>query len=190
MIARRAALAALAALALASAPARAASAFPHVETGDQPWGLFGRAVWARVHVAAQPSAVFAVLTDYERFGEFMPLVERVDVLERGPRHAVLRFRMKYLRWFDVEQTDRRTLHPHTKIDYVGIAGPLKTVYGDWRFAAARGGTRVTYRAWVDPGVPVPGAIVGALVKRGLPGLLDGVKRRVESGGTWKKRDFP
>lgn len=181
---------AIAAAAIAAAPALAAPAFPDVETGDAAWGLFGRSVWARVWVAAPPRAVFKTLTDYERFDAFMPLVERVNVLERAPRHAVLRFQMRYLNWFDIEQTDRRTLHPHSRIDYVSVAGPLKSVHGDWRLMAERGGTRVTYRAWVDPGVPVPGVLVGALVKRGLPGLLDGVRRRTESGDTWVKHTFP
>ncbi len=181
---------AIAVVAIAAVPAWAADEFPDVETGDAPWGLFGRSVWAKVWVAAPPRAVFATLTDYERFDQFMPLVERVDVLERGPKHAVLRFKMRYARWFDVEQTDRRVVHPYSRIDYVGVKGPLRSVTGDWRFAAERGGTRLTYRAQVDPGVPVPGVLMGALVKRGLPGLLDGVRRRTESGGTWVKRAFP
>ena len=176
-------------VAIAAAPVRAAE-FPDVETGDAPWGMFGRSVWAKVWVAAPPAAVFAVLTDYERFAEFMPLVDRVEVLERGPRHAVLRFHMTYLRWFDIQQTDRRVLYPPRRIAYDGVAGVLKAVKGDWKLAPERGGTRVTYTADVDPGVPVPGALTGALVKRGLPGLLDGVRRRTESGGRWRKRSFP
>lgn len=181
---------AIALAAIAAAPAHAADPFPDVETGDAPWGFFGRSVWAKVWIAAKPAAVFEVLTDYERFPEFMPLVQRVDVLERGPRHAVLRFKMRYLNWFDIEQTDRRTLHPYDRIDYVGVAGALREVRGDWRLAPERDGTRATYTAQVDPGVPVPGPITGALVKRGLPGLLDGVRRRAESGGRWRKHEFP
>lgn len=181
---------AIAMVAIAAAPVAAREDFADVKTGDAPWGLFGRSVWAEVWVAAPPRAVFRTLTDYARFDEFMPLVERVDILERGPTHAVLKFKMRYMRWFDIEQTDRREFHPYSRIDYVGVAGPLRAVTGDWRFTAERGGTRVRYRAQVDPGVPVPGVLMGALVKRGLPGLLDGVRRRTESGGTWRKRSFP
>ena len=180
----------LALVATTAGPATAAETFPDVATGDAPWGFFGRSVWARVWIAAPPAAVLGTLTDYERFHEFMPLVERVDVLERGPTHAVLKFKMRYLSWFDIEQTDRRTVHPASHIDYVSVAGPLKSVRGDWRFTAERGGTRLTYSAKVDPGVPVPGVVMGMLVKRGLPGLLDGVRRRTESGGSWRKRPLP
>lgn len=179
-------------IALAGGPAWAAGSaeFPDVATGDTAWGWFGRSVWARVRVAAPPAAVFAVLTDYERFPAFMPLVERVEVLERSPKHAVLRFSMRYLNLFEVQQTDRRELFGTERITYVGIAGTMREVHGDWRLTPDRGGTLVDYTAFVDPGVPVPGPVIGALVKRGLPGLLDGVRRRVESGGTWTKRSFP
>lgn len=170
--------------------AAATTEFPDVETGDAPWGWFGRSVWAKVWIKAQPAAVFAVLTDYEKFPAFMPLVEKVEILERSPKHAVLRFSMRYLNLFEVTQTDRRELFGRERITYVGVAGTMKEVFGDWKLTPEAGGTRVHYTANVDPGVPVPGPVIGALVKRGLPGLLDGVKRRVESGATWTKRSFP
>ena len=183
-------LSAGAAAILAAAGAPAATEFPHVETGDTAWGWFGRSVWARVWVKAPPAAVFAVLTDYAQFPAFMPLVERVEVLERSPRHAVLRLSMRYSNLFEIQQTDRRELFGTERITYVGIAGTLREVHGDWTLAGENDGTRVHYTANVDPGVPLPGALTGALMKRGLPGLLDGIKRRVESGGTWTKRRFP
>ena len=156
---------------------------------DAPFGLFGRSAWADVWVKVPPAAAFAVLTDYEHFHEFMPIVAGVVVEQRSTRHAVLRLRMTYLRWFTVEEVDERRLYPPSKVTYKGIAGPLKSLHGAWLLAPERGGTRVRYEAHVDPGVPVPGPVMAMLLTRGLPGLLDGVRRRAESGGTWIKGTF-
>jgi ribosome-associated toxin RatA of RatAB toxin-antitoxin module len=147
---------------------------------------FGRSVTAVFHVKASPKVVYGVLTDYAHMPEFMPMVEEVKTLESRPKGALVSFRVRYLRFFDIVEVDERTYEPPTRISWHAIQGPLKVSNGSWTLTPERGGTRVTYQTDVDPGIPLPSAMTGMLVKQGLPEFLNGVRLRAESGGTWKK----
>ena len=88
--------------------------------------------------------------------------------------------------WDVTHNARNTLAQPTLDLLRQIEGPLKVSDGSWTMTPQGKGTRVVYQTDVDPGIPVPPALVGNLMKRGLPEVLTAIRLRVESGGKWKK----
>lgn len=174
----------------AMTPSTSVAAVPHAEaaiqTSDVPFNVHGRSVKATIRIAAPPRAVFATLTDYDHFHEFMPLIVHVAVLESRSHAAVLDFHMRYMGIFDIHEVDERVLIPPHRIIYRAIKGPMRTIHGAWTLRPVGQATDVEYEANVDPGFPLPPALMRYLVTRGVPGLLHGIQARTESGGTWLK----
>ena len=54
------------------------------------------------------------------------------------------------------------------------------------FHCEPGRTLVVYRAYVDAGTSVPKFVQDFMIRRSIPNLLRATKKRIESGGTWKK----
>lgn len=157
-----------------------------IAISEAPFGTFGRSVTARCFVQASPQAVFAVLADHDRLAEFMPLLEEAKTLESKPGWARVRFRVRYLGLFDLVEIDERKFEPYRRIAWHATEGALRVSDGSWTLTARQAGTELIYQTDVDPGLPVPPGLVGHLIRQGLPELVESVRRRVESGGTWRK----
>lgn len=177
---------ALVGVAFSVAPPVLADSPEGIQVEDGPYGPFGRSVTATLYVEATPKALFGVLTDYDHLAEFMPMVNEARALESSARGATVMFKVRYARFFELEEIDVRTHEPYSRITWHAIKGPLKVSDGFWALRPQGKGTHLTYRTDVDPGFPVPSQLTGVLLKQGLPEFLAGIKRRAESGGTWKK----
>jgi ribosome-associated toxin RatA of RatAB toxin-antitoxin module len=176
---------ALSGVALLGAPSQA-DPTDGVQVQDTPYGPFGRSVTATMVVEAPVKALYGVLTDYDHLAEFMPMVNEARALETSPKGATVLFKVRYLRFFETEEVDVRSHEPYRRIAWQAIKGPLKVSNGSWVLTPRGRGTQLTYQTDVDPGIPVPSHLTGMLLKQGLPEFLMGIKRRAESGGTWKK----
>lgn len=153
---------------------------------EAPFGRFGRTVKAAFHVAATPTQVFGVLTDYEHMAEFMPMVDEVKLLVARPDGARVSFRVRYMNLFDLVEVDERTYEGARRITWTAVQGPLKVSDGSWTLTPKGAGTHVVYRTDVDPGFPLPAQLTSMIIRNGLPEFLEGIARRSESGGRWRK----
>lgn len=169
---------------LALAMLTASTAAP--EVSHALYGDHGRTVSASTFVQAPPAAVYRVLTDYAHMHEFMPMVVRVEALSETPSTARVMFHFRYLRFFDFEETDERELEPPHRISFRSIHGPLKSASGIWRMTPERGGTRLSYRISAEPHFALPGPVMDHLVTRASIDLIEGIRLRTESRGTWKR----
>lgn len=179
-------IAPLAALSLLSALPSGAWAGEDLHISEAPFGSFGRSVSARIFVNAPPVEVFRVLTDYDHLSDFMPLVDRTTLLDERSGRARVEFQGSFMGVIHLIEVDERQVDPARRIRWHAVQGPLKTSDGSWVFSPSASGTELRYETQVDPGVPLPPSLTGYLIKRGLPDLLNNVKRRAESGGTWHK----
>jgi carbon monoxide dehydrogenase subunit G len=135
--------------------------------------------------------VWSTLARFEDRAEYVPRLESAQVLGRDG--DVVRVKMqvnasvatvRYTMRFTLDEPGhaiRWTLDPSAPDN--GIRG----AEGDYRlFALSPTRTLVIYRTWVDSGRSVPQFVQSYMSKRSIPELLRAVKKRVESGGTWKK----
>lgn len=167
-------------------PASAQGPDRGIAISEAPFRTFGRSVTARCFVQVPPKAVFEVLADHDRLAEFMPLLEEARALESKPGWARVRFRVRFMGMFDIVEIDERTIEPYRRIGWHASEGALRVSDGSWTLTPRGDGTELVYQTDVDPGIPLPPALVGYLMRQGLPELVESVRKRAESGGKWRK----
>ena len=140
-----------------------------------------------IHIAAPPDAVYAVAKQVEKFPEFLPDVQSINVIERDGRRVVsewvgvVREFSRTIRWTeedDWDDTMRRCLFHATKGDW-------DRYQGEWTFDPDEGGTHVRLSLEFEMNVPLIGPLIrrvlAKLVRNNCDRMLEALKGRVESG---------
>jgi uncharacterized membrane protein len=147
--------------------------------------------WGAIAIDRPIAEVWATLARYDDRAEYVPRLKSVEVLEKRPGRARIRQEIdasvttaRYTAWFTFDEAQRSIAWT---LDKSAGDNTVSDVDGDYRLAElAPGRTLLVYRAYVDSGLHVPQAIQTYMQKRSIPDLLRAIKRRVESGGRWKK----
>ena len=135
--------------------------------------------------------VWATLARFEDRAEYLPRIESVQILERQPERLRVRQEIdatlttaRYTAWYRLDAL------AHTiswTLDRQARDNTVADVEGDYRLSElAPGRTLLVYRTFVDSGLKVPQSIQSFMQRRAIPDFLRAIKRRVESGGTYKK----
>jgi len=135
--------------------------------------------------------VWTHLSRYDDKAEYQPRVKSVTVLERNPDKLRVRFVVDasvmtavYTAWFEL---DPKAHVIHWTLDRSAPDNSIRDCDGDYRmFEVSPTQTLVVYRTYVDSGRAVMRSIQDYFTRNAIPNLLKAVKKRVESGGTWKK----
>jgi carbon monoxide dehydrogenase subunit G len=134
-------------------------------------------------VERTPQEVWSVLTDFERWPEFMPLVHETRVERReGPslwvaqKYRVWLYPMQHTTVYKLAPDEGRLewqLDPSAPHDIAASAG-------HWELLAVNGGraTLLRYQATVNAGRAVPAFLERMLRDRALQQMLDGLRREV------------
>jgi hypothetical protein len=147
---------------------------------------------------APADIVFAVVTDYDGFERFMPLVRDSKRLgERGGRVIVrqsldLPFPISNRHFeIEVESRDQQTRRGWRCLEsrwwYVPDSGNIAEGSGRWEVLEdGSGRALVAYVAYVDPGGKLPGWAYSWATRQGLPRILQAVqneaRRRAPASG--------
>ena len=118
-------------------------------------------------INAPQEKVFAVITDYEKYPEFLPEVKKAKVITYTLKHTAER---------------------PTKLSWTMVRGEMmKGNDGAWTLkpGAQPGTTDATYMIDLKLSSLVPGFIEKALAEQSLPGLLANFKARAEKLGSGK-----
>lgn len=144
-----------------------------------------------IRVLAPADIVFAVVTDYDGFDRFMPMVR--DSARRGVRgehgERVVVYQSLDLpfpisnRHFEIEvetrdeQTRRGWRCLESRWAYVPGSGNIAEGYGRWEVLEdGAGRALVAYVAFVDPGGRLPGWAFSWATRQGLPRILQAVQQ--------------
>lgn len=144
-----------------------------------PEGAAGR-VEAAIIIAVPPPALWAVMTDCSRASSFIRGLESCRVLERAADGSWdIREHVVKAHWMvPRSRSVFRSTYMHPKsIRFSRHSGDLRALEGEWRLEPLDQGraTRLLYRARVDPGLPVPGAVVRSLIEGDLPRMLGALR---------------
>ncbi|MFM1837397.1 MAG: hypothetical protein RLZZ327_271 [Actinomycetota bacterium] len=134
------------------------------------------------HVAASPSRCFDVAVDFERYPEWARDVKEANILERDPvgratkveyRASALGRSTHYTLSYDYSQAPER-------ISWSLVEGDImRAIDGAYTFAAADGGTDITYSLKIELIIPLPGFVKRRAEVRILHTLKE-LKTRAES----------
>lgn len=138
-------------------------------------------------IAAPPETVFAVLTDHRRYSELTPLRKSEIEREGEPAPNGLGAIRKLTAVGPPLREEVIAYEPDERFSYKLISGlPVRDHVGTVKLTAGANGTEMVYAVRTQPTVPVVGAIVVAVVKQAVKGLVDGVvkesERRAAAGG--------
>ncbi len=121
------------------------------------------------HVCEAPlDRVYAVAKDVERFGEIMPDMESVEILERDGSSTLTRwvgvikqFNRK-IRWIERDDWDDEA-HVCT---FHQTEGDYEVYQGVWKFEATEsGGSKMTIDLEVEINVPLIGSLLKSLINK-------------------------
>ena len=134
-------------------------------------------------VAAAPSAVMAVVADFEAYPDWVPNLEEVEVLHRDRRGRGTRvaFRLRTPMGDQAYTLAYRYQPKDAGVTWTYVEGTLDDLAGSYTLEpAADGTTRVTYRLEMDLGRPIPGFLMRQASRQIVRSALSDLKRRVES----------
>lgn len=131
-------------------------------------------------INAPVEKVFDVITQYERYPEFLPEVKEVRAANRQGNTLELHYKVEVMK--TVRYSIRVTEERPRRMVWTFIEGEvMKDNKGSWVLEPeGEGKTRATYTVEMALGLLVPKAVVNALVDTSLPKMLDAFKRRAEA----------
>jgi ribosome-associated toxin RatA of RatAB toxin-antitoxin module len=132
-------------------------------------------------INAPVEKVFDVVTNYERYAEFLSEVKEVRAINRKGSELDLQYKVDL-----VVKTIRYTIHvkeerPH-RMSWTFIDGEvMRDNKGGWVLEPeGEGRTKATYSVEVTVGPLVPKSILNTLVDSSLPKMLEAFKKRAEA----------
>jgi ribosome-associated toxin RatA of RatAB toxin-antitoxin module len=136
-----------------------------------------------IEIDAPARAVYELAKDQERFGEFMPDVESVTVLERDGSRVVTRWKTFVeeapIEWTEVDEFDDVRL----RVDYRLTEGDLEKFDGSWTFDDRDGRAVVVLTVDYDFGVPTLAELIGPTLQKKVEEnslmMLTALKREAE-----------
>ena len=128
--------------------------------------------------------VYSVITDYEKYPEFLDEQTGAKLLSRKGNVAEVEFKLKVVK--EITYKLRLTEQPPggtagVGLSWVMISGEMmKSNDGGWKLeAVGPDKTKATYSADIGLGMLVPKSIANMLIEQTLPKTLDAFKKRCE-----------
>ncbi|MBX7100818.1 MAG: SRPBCC family protein [Myxococcaceae bacterium] len=133
-----------------------------------------------ITINAPRETVFKVVSDYERYPEFLPEVKAIRTFNRQGNQVDVQYTAEIVK--TIKYTLRLSEDKPAKLSWAFIEGEfMKDNKGGWQLEdLGNGQTKATYSIEVTLGALVPKTIVNALVDTQLPKMLESFKRRAES----------
>jgi len=133
-----------------------------------------------ITINAPVEKCWSVISDYERYPEFLPEVKKIRTLNRRGAEVDVQYEAEVVKV--IKYTVHMKEEGPKKLSWSFIDGEfMKDNKGGWVLEdAGNGTTKATYNIAVEVGMLVPKTIVNALVDTQLPKLLENFKKRIES----------
>jgi len=123
-----------------------------------------------------PEQFFKIVTDYEKYPEFLQEVKKCKVLKTEGNRKLIEYTVSVMK--DFSYTLWMTETP-TLVSWEFASGDIfKTMKGYWKMKEEGGKCRATYSVEASFGLFVPGPIAKALVNVNLPNMLSAYHKRV------------
>jgi coenzyme Q-binding protein COQ10 len=131
-------------------------------------------------INAPVEKVFDVITQYEKYGEFLSEVKEVRTSNRQGNEVNVHYKVDVVK--TIKYTIRVKEERPTRMSWSFVEGEfMKDNKGHWLLEpAGEGKTKATYTVEMALGALVPKAVVNALVETSLPKMLEAFKRRAEA----------
>lgn len=167
---------------------------PLPEVGETTWGHEATGGADRAHairrIAAEPDALWAVVTDYDHYVDFMPYVTESEVRAHTVDDSGERFDVGIAlttKGITTRYEVRNTRAPGaSRLDFEMVPGrmsPVRSLVGHWELCPGDGDTVVAYFLSARSAWWVPKPLRGTAAKLGVARVLETLEREVERRST-------
>ena len=125
-----------------------------------------------------PEQMFEVITDYDRYPDFLQEVKSCKVVREESGRKLVEFGVKVIKSFSYSLWMTET-KPNSLTWEFGGGDLFKFLHGSWTLEDEAGKVRATYKVEAKFKVFVPGPVSRALVGVNLPGMMSAYHKRVE-----------
>lgn len=171
-----------------TAPAGPARDVPTFElTVERVDGADGGKVYqiaSRGTVAATPTVVWRILTDYNHLADYVPDLKSARVVSRNGNKVIVE-QLGAAHFLSFSQVIRLVVQVQeqapNRIDISLIEGDMKVYRASWVLSPLAGaaGTRVVYNATIEPKFYVPGMVGESLVRKDIAKMMAAVLLRLD-----------
>jgi ribosome-associated toxin RatA of RatAB toxin-antitoxin module len=126
--------------------------------------------------------VWRAATSYNHYKDFLPLVTESELRKRTGNNALQYIKMSppwpfHASWMLNNHEENKS---QGLIRWTESAGNVKREFGFWQVVPLEPGkTAIEYHLMVDPAINVPTWLVGFCSRTVMPGIVKGIRRRVE-----------
>ncbi|MCL6472187.1 MAG: SRPBCC family protein [Firmicutes bacterium] len=136
-----------------------------------------------IEMSIDPSKLFPIITDFEKYPEIMEDVKEVNILERGDGWTVSEWINevdgRVIRWIEKD-----FIKPaENRIDFEQIEGDLKIMKGFWQLENHGSVTKVIFSIYFEFGIPMIAPLIHPLLakklRENMKQMLTDLKKRAE-----------
>lgn len=131
-------------------------------------------------LGADIQTVWKVITDYEKYPEFVAGVHSVKVEKRDGNKARVRYGIELLGKEINYVLDHVEEAPHRMHWTMVESNIMKSNEGEWELVEQGSTTNATYRLVLDLKIYVPGMVLNGLIKKSLPSMLESFDKRAQN----------
>ncbi|MGE6763451.1 type II toxin-antitoxin system RatA family toxin [Corallococcus interemptor] len=133
-----------------------------------------------ITINAPVEKVFDIITNYDRYPEFLPEVKKITTGKRQGNTVEVHYEVDVVK--RIRYSIRVTEERPKRMSWTFIEGEvMKDNKGSWTLEPeGEGKTRATYNVEMALGALIPKAIINTLTETQLPKMLDAFKRRAET----------
>ena len=133
---------------------------------------------ASIEASCSPAAFLSVVTDFERYPEFVEDLVDVRIRSHGENVWEVAFGLQIVR--RLEYTLRLEQVSPTRVQWSLLEGVFRANSGSWTLEPLEnGGCKATYEVEIQLGMYVPKSLMKTLVGRALPQMLQRFRDRAE-----------
>lgn len=131
-------------------------------------------------IRAPMEKIFSVITDYQRYPQFLTEVKKIKVSPKKDGQCEVEYEASLVK--TIHYTLRMKEEAPSKVTWTFVKGDfMKDNRGSWVLeASGDGAVKATYTIELGLSSLVPQSVVDALVKGSLPRMLEAFKNRAES----------
>lgn len=126
-----------------------------------------------------PEQLFKIVTDYEKYPEFLQEVKKCQVLKSEDNKKLVEYSVSVMKSFKYQMS--MTEKAPGSVTWEFVSGDLfKTSSGSWTIVEENGKARATYKVDATFNMFVPGPIEKALLNVNLPNMVSAYHKRIQT----------
>ena len=121
---------------------------------------------------------FKLITDYEKYPEFLTEVKEVRILKTSPKSKEMEYSVSLIKSFKYKLKTEESAPTEVKFHFIS-GDVFKTMKGSWTITPKKDKCEVTYAVEATFGMLIPEAIAKPLVAANLPMMIENLKKRIK-----------